>query len=119
PGARQQPPADPLALNRPVAPQSLQLAAAAPNDAADAPEKPPLVVTSKDRELPDAAGRSDRRGLDLLLEHRQVGRIGRLLDEEAVRGGHRVDFCLSTRRAAAPAGRRRRSSSGTPRSCPR
>ncbi|MGB0091868.1 MAG: hypothetical protein WBP81_04975 [Solirubrobacteraceae bacterium] len=70
----------------------MQLAVTAPDDAGDAGEDVVVVVADEDPEflLIVPAGSRDRGGGDVLLEQRQVGRIRRVLDEEAGRAVHRL-----------------------------
>ena len=84
--------ASPRPPERLVDPHRLQLAAPAPDDPGDAGEDPAVVVADEDPELlvVAEAGGGDGGRRDVLLEQRQVGRIRRVLDDEAVRVVHRL-----------------------------
>ena len=73
-------------------PHGLQLATRTPDEAGDAGEDLPLVVPDEDPELPvvaDARGR-DGGSHDVVLEQGQIGRVRRVLDNEAVRSVHQL-----------------------------
>ena len=85
------------ATRRPTSPQ---LTAPTPHGAGDAGDDSAVVVPDEDPELlvvAQAGGGNGSLG-DLLLEQRQVGRVGRVLDDEAVRGIHLGDEHLLQQR---------------------
>ena len=74
----------PAVAQRFLDPHRLQLAIPAPDDGGDARHDATVVVPTEDPELPfvTKSGGGDRGGRHLLLEQRQVGRVGRVLDDE-------------------------------------
>ena len=89
----------PTVAQRFLDPHRLQLAIPAPDDGGDARHDATVVVATEDPELPfvTKSGGGDRGGRHLLLEQRQVGRVGRVLNNEfgqpAGRLGHTRSHC--------------------------
>ena len=74
----------PAVAQRCLDPHRLELAVPAPDDGGDARHDATVVVSTEDPELLflTKSGGGDRGGRHLLLEQRQIGRVGRVLDDE-------------------------------------